>query len=255
MSSDVASFINNTEEVFNLEQFEFYYTDVYEYALRKRYDETYPKLCEHHEYVVCTLKQVGALIKLAKQQGCPRRSDEVNFLFDLLYSLQTLRDRLSYLLVLGEEVKKEMDNNNPRDFDDQSLNPDIEQQDQVEDHASYAPINLGRSQQRLERKRKHYRKNRGLRLYLLGLSFLSFFTILLFFFRNYDFMKTIKARVAEMFAFSLYDFFLTRVIVIFLIGSFSVVIYIYRKFFFLFYFFKRSATVYFVRDIWDYIQR
>jgi len=97
MSSDIVPFINNIKEEFNLEQFEFYYTNVYEYVLRNRYDETYPKLYDHHKDVVCTLKQVGALIQLAKQQGHPRRSDEVNFLFDLLYSLRTLRDRLSYL--------------------------------------------------------------------------------------------------------------------------------------------------------------
>src|SRR5207244_11510551 len=142
--------------------------------------------------------------------------------------------RLTYLLIVGkEEMEKEMHNQDSCDFGQQN-SPEQKDQlmDQVVDHPADAPINLGRSQHDLKRKRKHFRTNRGLRLYFLSISFLSFFTIELFFFRNYDYIRRTKVRIDKMFAFFLYYFFLSCVVIFLLIFYFCCIYFFCFVFFF-----------------------
>ena len=235
MSLDVEQLLNILKEECDLKEFQVYYTDIYVHAIKQRYDELYPQLYETQQKFARIFKQCGFFVKRVKEQGYNRHSKEQKFLYKLMSSLQSLRDRLTYLLTVGkEEMEKEMHNQDSCDFGQQN-SPEQKDQlmDQVVDHPADAPINLGRSQHDLKRKRKHFRKNRGLRLYFLSISFLSFFTIELFFFRNYDYIRRTKVRIEEMFAFSLYDFFLTRVVMFLLIFNFRCSDFLCIEFYFL----------------------
>src|SRR5947207_11801254 len=61
----------------------------------------------------------------------------------------------------------------------------------------------------------------------IGRFLFKFFTLKLFIFRNNDYTRKMKVRIWEMFAFSLYAFFRTRVVTFLLIFNFFVFFYVF----------------------------